>query len=126
MELVGRAGRHGGATPTGPWRMSDCGAGLTRVVSQAVPVQVIDRFIGEQDDSPESLQRYVDELAFVDPVWEPGTAWLYANDGYTLAGLIIERLAGMPYEEVMQSRLFAPLGLSSAHFPDGSPASPDL
>jgi CubicO group peptidase (beta-lactamase class C family) len=116
------------------FRLADAGAASRITIRQALthtaglPPTPIDgpSFVGEQDESREALQRYVDELAFVDLVWDPGTAWLYANDGYTLAGLIVERLAGMPYEEVMQSRLFAPLGLTSAHFPDGSPTSPDL
>jgi CubicO group peptidase (beta-lactamase class C family) len=53
----------------------------------------------------------------------PGEKFEYANSGYVVAGVIIERLAGRPWEEVMRARLFDPLGMTSAGF--GAPGSAD-
>ncbi|WP_431282164.1 serine hydrolase domain-containing protein [Humitalea sp. 24SJ18S-53] len=44
----------------------------------------------------------------------PGAAWAYSNMGYTMAGAMIERAAGMSWEELISRRLFDPLGLATA------------
>jgi dipeptidyl aminopeptidase/acylaminoacyl peptidase/CubicO group peptidase (beta-lactamase class C family) len=41
----------------------------------------------------------------------PGSIYSYANPGYWIAGLACEQLAGRPYAEVMDERLFQPLGM---------------
>ncbi len=46
----------------------------------------------------------------------PGSSYLYSNSGYVLAGLVIEKVTGKTWEEVMQERLFVPLGMTSAGF----------
>lgn len=42
----------------------------------------------------------------------PGTGWYYSNTGYFLASMIVERLAGQPLGQVLESRIFAPLGMN--------------
>ena len=42
---------------------------------------------------------------------DPGKFASYCNDGFSIAELVIERVSGMPYEEFLRTRLFAPLGL---------------
>jgi len=56
------------------------------------------------------------------PTSPPGTAWAYSNAGYVVAGTMIERLAGAPWEELIGRELFVPLGLTSAGF--GAPGTP--
>lgn len=46
------------------------------------------------------------------PQFCPGTNWAYTNTGYTLLGLIIERIEGRPLAEVFTDRLFTPLGMT--------------
>ncbi len=41
-----------------------------------------------------------------------GSSWSYSNTGYTLLGLIIEKLDARPYAESIRARITAPLGLS--------------
>ncbi len=43
---------------------------------------------------------------------EPGRVFSYSNAGYILAGYAIEQLSGKPFADVMQERLFAPLGMT--------------
>ncbi len=48
--------------------------------------------------------------------FEPGTKYQYSNAGINTAGRIIEVVSGMPYEEFMEKRLFAPLGMNDTTF----------
>jgi CubicO group peptidase (beta-lactamase class C family) len=57
------------------------------------------------------------------PEARPGTKYIYSNAGYAVAGAMAERAAGQTYEDLMRTRLFDPLGMSSAGF--GAPGTPD-
>jgi CubicO group peptidase (beta-lactamase class C family) len=46
----------------------------------------------------------------------PGTRFAYSNMGYLLAGAMLEKAAGRSWEELVATRIFAPLGLGSAGF----------
>ena len=48
--------------------------------------------------------------------WEPGTRYQYSNAGINTAARILEVVAGIPYEEFMQKRLFDPLGMKDTTF----------
>jgi CubicO group peptidase (beta-lactamase class C family) len=74
----------------------------------------------------ETAEEYIEQLAPVYPLWPVGTRWLYANDGYVVAGRAIETASGMSYPEYMAERIFAPLGMSSARFPTSPEPEPDL
>lgn len=55
-------------------------------------------------------------LAFVmnDPLlFEPGSDCSYNDFGYYLAGLIVERVSGMRYNEYLQKNIFQPCGMKS-------------
>ena len=45
----------------------------------------------------------------------PGTRWNYTN-AFPLLGLVVERASGQPYTEFVRTRIFTPLGLTSARF----------
>lgn len=42
----------------------------------------------------------------------PGTRQQYSNSGFWLLGLVIEKASGMSYEDFVEQRLFAPLGMT--------------
>ena len=46
----------------------------------------------------------------------PGTLWSYSNSGYILLGAVIEKVTGKSYEEVVESELFAPLGMQDSRY----------
>jgi CubicO group peptidase (beta-lactamase class C family) len=50
-----------------------------------------------------------------------GAKFLYSNQGYAIAGAMLERVGGKPWEELMRTMLFAPCNMTSAGF--GEPAS---
>ena len=57
----------------------------------------------------------------------PGTEFLYSNGGYHLLSHVIARAAGMPFEEVLRTRILEPLGmLQTASVPDDALLLPGL
>ena len=54
----------------------------------------------------------------------PGEKYDYSNMGYTLAGAMLEQVAGTPFEELLREELFRPLGLTTAGF--GAPGTPGM
>jgi D-alanyl-D-alanine carboxypeptidase len=82
----------------------------------------------EAQEGFDNLSRTRDELiaairkAPVD--FAPGSRWSYSNTNYTMLALIVERIAGKPYEDVLAERFFRPLNLPSmrqcASIPSGA------
>ncbi|CAM5257803.1 Protein-glutamate methylesterase/protein-glutamine glutaminase [Streptomyces tanashiensis] len=53
--------------------------------------------------------------------FRPGTKQHYLNIGYTIAGLIVERVTGDSYEHQVERRILRPLGLRDTYFPGADP-----
>ncbi|WP_434439036.1 serine hydrolase domain-containing protein [Lentzea sp. E54] len=49
--------------------------------------------------------------------FEPGTQWNYSNTNYVVAGLLIEKLTGKPYEKAVSQRILKPLRLNDTEVP---------
>ncbi len=64
------------------------------------------------DGTPEAAFQ-VWRLRDLTPGAEPGHGFHYSNLGYKALGLMIERLEGVPYPDVVQRRLLAPLGMTA-------------
>ena len=56
------------------------------------------------------------ELLSKPPLSKPGSVYAYSNAGYVFAGLMAEEATGQSWEELMQDRLFQPLGMTTAGF----------
>jgi CubicO group peptidase (beta-lactamase class C family) len=48
--------------------------------------------------------------------WKPGTRMSYSNPGYALAGYLVERVSGRPFEQYVREEIFAPLGMDTSSF----------
>ncbi len=59
---------------------------------------------------------YAEEVLSSAPELTPGTAFQYSNIGYIVAGAMLEQLTGQTWEELMRTRLFAPLGMEGCGF----------
>src|SRR5215216_7896537 len=75
----------------------------------------------EQDVLPlrEFLIRYMPER-----VYPPGEYFAYSNYGTALAGYIVERVSGEPYEQYVSDHILKPLGME--HSAATQPLPPDL
>lgn len=54
---------------------------------------------------------------------EPGAEWHYSSPGFVLAGCIVERASGCPYQDFLAERILSPLQLSHTSLgatPDGA------
>jgi CubicO group peptidase (beta-lactamase class C family) len=58
-------------------------------------------------------------------IYEPGTMPAYSNFGASLAGYIVERVSGEPFEQYVQRHIFAPLGMDHSSFQQPLPANLD-
>ncbi|MEM7261530.1 MAG: serine hydrolase domain-containing protein, partial [Planctomycetota bacterium] len=50
------------------------------------------------------------------PAVRPGVDYLYSNAGYAIVGHALERIAKVPFEELIQTQMFKPLGITTAGF----------
>ncbi|MBZ5534734.1 MAG: beta-lactamase family protein [Acidobacteriia bacterium] len=51
--------------------------------------------------------------------FDPGTKWEYSNTNYVIAGLIVEKVSGMPLLQFLREKVFTPLGMKSVATIDG-------
>ncbi|WND39229.1 serine hydrolase domain-containing protein [Streptomyces sp. BB1-1-1] len=82
-----------------------------------------EKFLEHRYDTypPEQL---VDIAMRQKPLFDPGTAWSYSNTNYVLAGMVIEKASGRPYEEEIKRRVIEPLGLYATSVPRTASSMP--
>ncbi|AHI00132.1 serine hydrolase domain-containing protein [Kutzneria viridogrisea] len=51
------------------------------------------------------------------PMFAPGKGQRYSDTNYILAGMIIEKVTGNPYDQELRSRIITPLGLTNTFLP---------
>jgi len=61
-------------------------------------------------------EAYLERIEAMPLVFEPGTKELYSDLGIILLGAILEEISGEPLEELVGTRVFAPLGMSDTRF----------
>ncbi|HMI52656.1 MAG TPA: serine hydrolase [Candidatus Saccharimonadales bacterium] len=50
------------------------------------------------------------------PRWPPSTRFSYSNPGYGVAGYLIEKVSGQPFDVYIQQSILAPLGIARGDF----------
>ncbi|WP_086662938.1 serine hydrolase domain-containing protein [Lentzea kentuckyensis] len=53
--------------------------------------------------------------------FDPGTKWSYSNTNYVVAGLLVEKLTGRPFEKAVEQRILRPLHLDDTELPGDNP-----
>ncbi|HEY0596946.1 serine hydrolase domain-containing protein [Sphingopyxis sp.] len=56
-------------------------------------------------------------------IYAPGTTPAYSNYGTSLAGYIVERVSGLPYDDYVERHIFAPAGMTRSSFRQPLPAA---
>ena len=62
---------------------------------------------------PVTAQKIMDTWAKIPLDFEPGTKWQYSNTNFVIAGVIVEKVSGMPLLKFLQQNIFGPLGMAS-------------
>jgi CubicO group peptidase (beta-lactamase class C family) len=60
-----------------------------------------------EDDLTEVIYRLTPEFA-------PGSRWNYSNTGYVLLGILVHKVSGRFYGDLLKERIFTPLGMRTA------------
>ena len=74
------------------------------------------RIITDTGDGDDALAGQVAKMAELTLIASPGTRASYSQEGFNLAGRIVEKVAGLAYERAVASLLFEPLGLSDTTY----------
>jgi CubicO group peptidase (beta-lactamase class C family) len=61
------------------------------------------------------LANFVDRLAELPLVYQPGTKWSYST-AFEVLGRVIEVVSGQPFDRFLQERFFDPLAMADTHF----------
>jgi CubicO group peptidase (beta-lactamase class C family) len=62
-----------------------------------------------------SLKEFIDKLATIPLLYQPGEGWVYSVS-VDVQGLLIERISGKSLPDFMQERVFGPLGMKDTGF----------
>jgi CubicO group peptidase (beta-lactamase class C family) len=105
--------------PDRPMMMLDLlrhSSGLTYEFQNLTPIDAAYRALGLGVIRAErGLEDFVATLATVPLEFSPGAAWNYSVSTDVL-GLVVQRLSGIPFEEFLRARIFAPLGMADTGF----------
>jgi CubicO group peptidase (beta-lactamase class C family) len=65
---------------------------------------------------PDALERRVRVLEWLKLQSAPGQRFEYSNDGFNTAGLIVQMVAGLPFEQVVADKVLKPLKMDRSTF----------
>lgn len=71
----------------------------------------------------EQRREFIEAVLSAPPEAKPGTEHIYSNQGYTIAGAMLEKISGQDFETLMTEKLFKPLRMDTAGF--GPPGTKD-
>ncbi len=74
------------------------------------------RIITDTCDGDDAPAGQVAKMAELKLIASPGTQASYSQEGFNLAGRIVEKVTGLTYERAVASLLFEPLGLSNTTY----------
>ena len=74
----------------------------------------------------DDTEAYLPMLALQPQVSEPGAAFAYSNAGYVLLALVAQRVAGVPFPDLVTARVLGPAGMSRTGFPRSDEPAADL
>jgi D-alanyl-D-alanine carboxypeptidase len=69
---------------------------------------------------PTTAQHILDVWAKKPLDFDPGTQWQYSNTNYVIAGRIVEQVSSMPLTDLLEKRVFLPLGMNDVYNSDAS------
>lgn len=74
------------------------------------------RFFEEESRNPYTPNEFVEKFANKDLDFSPGEKFNYSNSGYFLLGVIVEKLTGKTYEQMLLDNIFTPLNMKDTGY----------
>jgi len=87
----------------------------------APPAAAWTRAWAQKGTPKEQRLQFIQAVLSQPPAAAPGTEFIYSNQGYAIAGAMLEKRTGKAWEALLTERLFRPLGMNSAGF--GAPGA---
>ncbi len=73
-------------------------------------------FFQDKSRNPYTPTEFVKEFSEMDLDFAPGAQFSYSNSGYFLLGVLIEKISGKTYEQMLQEKIFTPLNMKDSGF----------
>ena len=73
-------------------------------------------FFRDQSRDPYTPDDFVKKFADKELEFTPGEKFNYSNSGYFLLGVIVEKVSGKTYEEMLQEKIFTPLSMNDSGY----------
>jgi D-alanyl-D-alanine carboxypeptidase len=76
------------------------------------------RLVSRALDDPQRVWLPEETIGLVEdkePLFEPGARFSYSNTNYSILGVLIEEVTGLPFAAVLRDRILEPLGLDSTY-----------
>ncbi len=64
------------------------------------------------DENTLPFNQIIQRLRYIKPTSSFRSTWNYQNVVYSIAGTVIERVSGMPWDQFVRTRIFVPLGMN--------------
>lgn len=89
----------------------------------AAPPEELWKQLWDAGDKPDARDKFVQGILAKPPAQAPGN-FEYSNQGYMIAGVMLEKATGKKWEQLMRDELFAKLDMKSCGF--GAPGRKDI
>jgi CubicO group peptidase (beta-lactamase class C family) len=103
-----------------PYYRKDTGSRVTLhhllTHTSGIPSYTAAKDLHEWERNHFEVEDFVKRHCGGDLEFTPGSKYEYDNSGYFLLGAIIERVTGKRYEQVLQDRIFGPLGMHNSGY----------
>ncbi|WP_303315222.1 serine hydrolase [Flavivirga abyssicola] len=74
------------------------------------------KFFQEESRNPYTPDAFVKKFADKALDFSPGEKFSYSNSGYFLLGVIVEKLSGKTYEQMLHDKIFTPLNMNESGY----------
>jgi CubicO group peptidase (beta-lactamase class C family) len=98
-------------------------SGLNEAIGRLTAAQLLSHTSGLKDEPAEYGSHDERDFAEYPRTWPatyamlpPGTTFSYSNPGYSLAGLIAQQVGGKSFPDLVEERVFKPLGMNRSTF----------
>lgn len=92
-------------------------AGMQSGIADYTAQPAFQKVFGANFESAFTEAQLVAYAVPVSPIFEPGAQYQYSNTNTVLLGMVIEKVTGQLLGDVLQTRIFTPLGLTGTTYP---------